>query len=191
MDKLRSIREDVRAHLPELSLAGLADIRAHLPDLPAIPDVPSMSEMREHYFPSVRSHLPDLDEMMNKFNDVKTRFHDLDFNRPLTFVPTLSEHLNDLHDHLSSIQVPHGLEVTSQFMGSLLSDMIDRVMKSEMMTDLLAAAPDIGEGEAMVEKTAKEVAKAIKRSFEGVKLISYSDLPYQWRNNPFVTQGYR
>lgn len=203
MDKLREIREDVRKHLPErLSFADIqADLRARLPDFPDFPYPLSTSidEMRSHlHIPDVRSRFPDLDDMMNTFNDVKTKFHDLDFNQPLTFVPTLSEHLNDLHNHLSSMsaEVPSGLEFTSQFMGTLLKDMIDKVMSSELMTEILAAAPDISmtsisEREALMETKAKEVARAIKRSFEGLQLITYTDLPEEWRNNPFVTRGYR
>jgi adiponectin receptor len=38
---------------------------------------------------------------------------------------------------------------------------------------------------------ASEVRAAVQRSFDGVHLISYADLPQDWRNNPFVTTGYR
>ena len=61
----------------------------------------------------------------------------------------------------------------------------------ELVTDIRNAAPDIHEGEEMIEKAAKEVSSAIKRSLDGVRLIKYSDLPEQWRNNPFVIHGYR
>jgi len=36
-----------------------------------------------------------------------------------------------------------------------------------------------------------DVARAIERSLHGAKLITYGDLPSEWRNNPFVTHGYR
>jgi adiponectin receptor len=40
-------------------------------------------------------------------------------------------------------------------------------------------------------RAAAEVARAIERSVHGAKLITYGDLPSEWRNNPFVTHGYR
>lgn len=36
-----------------------------------------------------------------------------------------------------------------------------------------------------------EVTRAMERSLHGAKLITYSDLPSEWKNNPFVTHGYR
>ncbi|KAH6897616.1 hemolysin-III related-domain-containing protein [Coprinopsis sp. MPI-PUGE-AT-0042] len=38
---------------------------------------------------------------------------------------------------------------------------------------------------------ASEVRAAVQRSLHGVHLISYADLPQDWKNNPFVTTGYR
>jgi len=43
----------------------------------------------------------------------------------------------------------------------------------------------------MLERAAKQVVEAIKRSFGGARLIEYVDLPDQWRTNPFVTRSYR
>lgn len=36
-----------------------------------------------------------------------------------------------------------------------------------------------------------EVRRAVLRSVEGVQLIAYTDLPHEWKNNPFVVHGYR
>jgi len=47
------------------------------------------------------------------------------------------------------------------------------------------------EGEELLERTAAEVARAVKLSFQGSRLIKYVDLPKEWRSNPFVAQGYR
>ncbi|KAG2045925.1 hypothetical protein BDR06DRAFT_985718 [Suillus hirtellus] len=44
---------------------------------------------------------------------------------------------------------------------------------------------------AMIEVAAKEIARAVKQSFQGSQLIQYVDLPPKWRNNPFVLGGYR
>ncbi|KAJ2919929.1 hypothetical protein MD484_g437, partial [Candolleomyces efflorescens] len=42
-----------------------------------------------------------------------------------------------------------------------------------------------------IEEVIDEVKRAMMRSFEGVKLIGYTDLPHEWKNNPFVVHGYR
>ncbi|EAU91108.1 hypothetical protein CC1G_03276 [Coprinopsis cinerea okayama7 len=41
------------------------------------------------------------------------------------------------------------------------------------------------------EVMALEIKRAVQRSLHGVHLISYHDLPHDWKNNPFVVHGYR
>lgn len=201
LDMLDSIRADVCSHLPELHFADLSveNFKSHLPDLP---DVPSMNDMRSHLpdmpdvqrrLSDVRSHLPSfgLSEMRSKLDDVRLRFQDIDFQKPLSYIPVLSDHMHNLHSHLTSMELPSGLDFPSLAPNSMLSDLLDSVLKSDLLADILAAAPDVSEGEDMIERAAKEVANAVKRSLEGVRLIHYSDLPQQWRNNPFVVRGYR
>ncbi|KAG7446612.1 HlyIII-domain-containing protein [Guyanagaster necrorhizus] len=55
----------------------------------------------------------------------------------------------------------------------------------------VSASPHVVHVGDSMERATEDVAKAIKSSFQGVHLIHYSDLPDKWRNNPFVTQGYR
>lgn len=50
---------------------------------------------------------------------------------------------------------------------------------------------DADEAEVLVELAAQEVRDAVRRSFEGSRLIRYHDLPHQWRSNPYVIRGYR
>jgi adiponectin receptor len=50
---------------------------------------------------------------------------------------------------------------------------------------------DADEAEVLVELAAQEVRDAVRRSFEGSRLIRYHDLPQQWRSNPYVIRGYR
>lgn len=71
-------------------------------------------------------------------------------------------------------------------------------VRSRSITVLDSAFPDasaaphvVHVGDSMMERATADVARAIRSSFEGVHLIQYSDLPEKWRNNPFVTQGYR
>ncbi|KAK1216611.1 inc metabolism membrane protein [Marasmius sp. AFHP31] len=197
LEMLNSIRADVCSHLPDLALPEITVeiLRSHLPDLP-----------------SVTSRLPDFDfdfndfDLRNKFDDVRTRIHDFDFHAPLEFVPTLSARLHTLQSHLSTFEVPQFGQASGGTLHSLnvmLSDLVDSLLSSELVTDILSSAPDSGlhltdglkeslkEGEELVERAALEVAHAVKRSLAGVRLITYADLPTEWKNNPFVTQGYR
>ncbi|KAF7294676.1 IZH family channel protein [Mycena indigotica] len=73
LEMLRSIQAEVRSHLPDVDL-GLA---ARLPDLD-----------------DLKSHLPDIDKL-------KSLISGLDFSTPLSYVPTLSQHLRHLHDHIA------------------------------------------------------------------------------------------
>lgn len=210
LQMLEGIRADVCSHLPELQFADLSSlelfVKAHLPDLP---DVQKFTEMRSHlpdmpHFPDMAemcSHLPDLPDMDNvrshfadmrlKLDNVRTRFHEFDFQKPLGYIPTLSNHLNKLHTHLSSIELPSGLPVSSLASISVLSGLLDALLSSEIIADILNSTPDAVEADAFLERTTCEVTSAIKRSLEGLRLIHYSDLPIPWRNNPFVVHGYR
>jgi adiponectin receptor len=213
LEMLKGIRADVCSHLPEFHFADLSSletfVKSHLPD---IPDVPNFTEMRSHFpdmedvrfvlpdMADMRSHLPempqlpDMDDVLTdmrlKLDDVRTRFQDLDFQQPLRYIPTLSNHLKNLHSHLSSMELlSGGVSVGSS---AMLSDLLDALLSSEVVADILNSTQEvIEEGEEMLEKAAHEVASAVRRSSGGVRLIKYNDLPHQWRNNPFVTQGYR
>ncbi|KAF8902924.1 hemolysin-III related-domain-containing protein [Gymnopilus junonius] len=184
--------KEMRSHLPEMPyLPDMTEMRSHLPDIPSLPD---MTEMRSH-IPSlpdmegVRSHLSD---MRLKLDDVRTRLQDLDFQKPLQYIPTLSQHLQNLHSHLSSLEFPSGFPAAPFPPNTGLTDLVESVLNSDVVKDILNATPEvIIEGEDLLERAAYEVTSAVKRSLQGVHLISYSDLPSQWRNNPFVTHGYR
>lgn len=197
---LDCIRTDVCSHLPAFNFGDLdISVENFVRDMPArlLSDIP---------LPDVRSHLPDFDfefgsslsDMRNKLDDVRTRFYDLDFDFDFNqnYIPTLSNHLQNLHSHLSSMELPG----TSFDPSSMLSDLVDILLSSELVSDfLLSGRPessdnigdDVSQAEDMLERAAKEVSSAIQRSFHGVRLIQYTDLPQKWRNNPFVTRGYR
>jgi len=184
---------DVRSRLPDVPhLLDMPDMRSHLPDMPHLldmpdvrsrfPDIPHLPDM-----PDVRSHLSD---MRTKLDGVRSRFHDIDFKNPLSYIPALSDRLKNLHSHLSSMELPSGLDSPAFTPSSIISDLLD-MLSSEVITELLGTRPDLDGGEDLLERTAIEVTNAVKRSLEGVRLIKYCDLPHQWRNNPFVVQGYR
>ncbi|TFK44235.1 hemolysin-III related-domain-containing protein [Crucibulum laeve] len=183
------------ARLPEMPhLPDMADMRSHFPDMPYLPD---MNDVRSH-LPDM-PQLPDMEDMISdmrlKLDDVRTRFHDLDFERPLNFLPTLSTHLNNLHSHLSALELPTGLDLPTFPQSSMLSEFMDALLTSDLVADITNSAPDmVEEAEGLLEMAAQEVAEvaiAVKRSLEGYQLIKYHDLPHPWKNNPFVTHGYR
>lgn len=190
LEMLRSIRSDVCSHLPDLHFESVPSmesfVKSHIPDVSALPDVRShLPDMPD----AVLSRLPDFDlsDMRSRLDDVRTRISDIDFHRPLSYIPTLSNHLQSLQAHLSTMELPHSF--CHPFAPSAtLSGLLDKVLSSDLITEL---SSDIREGEDMLEKAAVEIARAVKQSLNGSRLIQYVDLPEKWRNNPFVEHGYR
>jgi len=64
------------------------------------------------------------------------------------------------------------------------------MISSDRIPDVLRASA-LDQTEEALGRATTEVARAIERSVHGAKLITYGDLPPEWRNNPFVTHGYR
>lgn len=211
MEILNGIRADVCSHLPEFHFADMSMesfLKSHLPDFPGLSPVPVLTEMGFHLpdMNDVRSHLsympliPDIQnvgahisDMRTKLvQDVRSRFYDLDFNHPLSHIPTLSDHLKSLHTHLCSIELPSSDCDPSAFISaSFFSDFLEPLLSSNIVEEILKPIPKIPHPENMLELAAKDVADGIRRSLHGARLIRYSDLPHAWRNNPFVTNGYR
>lgn len=192
LEMLNSIRSDVCSHLPELHLdsPSVEDfVKSHMPNAPRLDDVrahlPAMPD-------AVRSRLPDLTmpDMRSRLEDVRSSISDIDFRRPLEYIPTLSEHLQSLQSHLSSVDLPHSFCESVSYLKphATLSELMDKVLSSDFVSGM---SSDIRGGEDMLEKAAVEVARAIRRSLNGSRLIHYVDLPEQWRNNRFVARGYR
>jgi adiponectin receptor len=203
LEMLEGIREDVRSHLPEFHFANVSVedfVKSYLPDFP---DIPGFDRMRSRYLPDmpdVRSHFPDmrshlsgfnLAEMRSKLGDVRSRFSDLDFRQPLNYVPVLSDHLRSLQSHLSSMEVPSSIGLPSLAPSAKLYELVDSMLSSDLLAELLPPPSKVIEGEATLERAAKEIKDAIKRSLEGARLLTYAEIPHQWRHNPFVTRGYR
>jgi adiponectin receptor len=205
LEMLEGIRADVCSHLPDFQFSDLSTLESFVKTLPELPDVSNFTEMRSHlpdmpHLPGMaemRSHLPDLPHMDNvrsqfsdmrlKLDDVRTRFHELDFQKLHGYIPQLANHLKNLHTHLSSMELSSGLPVAS----STHADLLDALLSSDIVTDILNSTPSAVEADAFLERTACEVTNAVKLSFDGLRLISYSDLPIPWRCNAFVRHGYR
>jgi adiponectin receptor len=144
--------------------------------------------------PDMRARLPDLSDMCSKLDGARTRFQEIDSRKLLGYLPTLSMHLQKLHSHLSSTEVEFSkmLGFPSLGQNSLLREVLESLSSAELVMDLATITAETEEQtDQFVGKVACEVAKAVKHSLEGVRLITYHDLPEPWKNNPFVTQGYR
>jgi len=194
MEMLDSIRSDVCSHLPDLPFSeGSLDnfLKTHLPDFEdLVVDLPSLDVMR--------SSLPDmpfgLSDVRSTFDDVRSRFSDM---QPSDYIASLPDRLRSLHSHLSTIELPSTMALSPS---TVFVDLIDSVLSSDIVQELFSqpAIDDDDEGSIAgsdvletVEKMAKDVANALKRSYEGVKLIHHVDIPEVWKSNPFVVCGYR
>ena len=190
LEMLDNIRTDVQSHLPEFHLADVSveSVRSHFPELP---DDASLNEMRSQLsdMDDFRARLPyfSLADISARLDDARTRFSDLDF-QPLHYIPILSNHLQALHAHLSSLELPFGISVSALPSNSTLSHFIDALHPSELVAEL---KEDVDEAEDLLDVAAQEVRDAVRRSCEGSRLIKYYDLPQKWRRNPFITGGYR
>ncbi|EIN11606.1 HlyIII-domain-containing protein [Punctularia strigosozonata HHB-11173 SS5] len=162
--------EEMRSRLPELP--SVEDVRSRLPEIPQLPDIqlPELS-------------MPQMPELEFDLSTLRPRLE------------SLSSHIDSLQTHLSSaaLYLPHLPHVYSLNMSiapsTMLSDLLDKVLMSDHLYKMLPKEDE--KEESMLEKAAREVAAAVKSSMHGAKLIRYSDLPNKWRNNPFVTRGYR
>jgi adiponectin receptor len=206
---LESIRDGVHSHLPESCLPAMSvetfksrlpDVPAltiithlldiHLPDLPDLRNLPSFAQhAKSTAIRDVRSHLPDFNfvDLRSKLEDVRSRIHDLEFDKPLYYIPVLWERLETLHAHLLAIEMPHAFGLTLSGPGAKQSDDCDT--RSDPGSLLLSEAVKAGE-EAICNATV-QLAEALKRSFHGTRLIQFVDLPDEWKDCPFIHDGYR
>ncbi|TFY63835.1 hypothetical protein EVG20_g6156 [Dentipellis fragilis] len=186
IEMLRRIRDDVCSHLPELNIDSATVENYVSARLQELPDVPSFKDVTSHLpdMPDVRAHLPQLNlpDMRSRIDDVYTRFSDIDLHHPMQYIPTLSNHLQTLQSHLSSTQFPYS---------NAFSALTPNAKLVELLDILRANSPSVENVEGRIGRAARDVKSAIQRSLHGARLIHYSDLPEQWRNNPFVTHGYR
>ncbi|KAH0827992.1 hemolysin-III related-domain-containing protein [Lanmaoa asiatica] len=146
-----------------------SDICSYLPEIPELPDVPSLSNVRA--------------QLSRSLSDTTSLMEDVRFRLSDNHIITLSVRLQSLQTHLRETDVlPADLHT---FPGSArVSGLFESIRSSELIAEL---SDDVTEAEDM----ARDIARAIKQSLQGSKLIHYVDLPPQWRNNPFVTRGYR
>jgi adiponectin receptor len=168
LEILKQTRAELRSHLPEFTLDAVSVetyVSARLHDLSDASN-----------YKRVTSHIPELSLIP----------------RAEQYLCNLSDHLKSLHSHLSSFNfnaLPHVAFLSFPSIAEL-SELIDTTISSDRLPVVLRARCTSQSGDQL-GRAATEVARAIERSVHGAKLITYGELPSEWRNNPFVTHGYR
>ncbi|KAN0105494.1 hemolysin-III related domain containing protein [Russula decolorans] len=166
LEILKQTRAELRSHLPEFTLDSVSVetyVSARLHDLS------DASNLKR-----VTSHLPELPRIP----------------RAEQYLCNLSDRLKSLHSHLSSFNALSHVAFPSFPSIANLSELIDTIISSDRVPVMLRARSMSRSGDPL-GRAATEVARAIERSVHGAKLITYGELPSEWRNNPFVTHGYR
>jgi len=209
LDMLNRIRAEVLSHLPDVHFTDIASVErflsAHIPELPEISSLvdvyshfPKMSDVYLPEMPcltgmsDMRAHVPGFVDMCSKLDNTRTCFEGIDSRKLFDYVPTLSLRLHSLHSHLFSTEVEFAKVLGIPSLAPILRDVLDALSSSDLVTELTAITVETEEQtDVLIEKFAYEVGKALNHSLEGMRLITYQDLPEPWKNNPFVTRGYR
>lgn len=173
---------------PTPSLAALRDaVLAYLTDLEhrlayADPDGQhSARAMLARIRADVSAHLPAAGDLMPDFNArlKDARAHLTSQSHPAHYLPLLRQHLRALHTHLAAYAADPSVPASALLDRFLASDFAPAVLHRE-------------NGQAStLEKAAADMRVALKKSLDGSRLVTYVDLPDQWRSNPWVTSGYR
>ncbi|KAI0277384.1 hemolysin-III related-domain-containing protein [Russula aff. rugulosa BPL654] len=166
LEILKQTRTELGSHLPEFTLDSVSVetyVSARLHDLS------DASNLK-----LVTSHLPELPRIP----------------RAEQYLCNLSDRLKSLHTHLSSFNALSHMAFPSFPSIAKLSELIDTIISSDRLPVMLRARSMSRSGDPLGRATT-DVASAIERSVHGAKLITYGELPFEWRNNPFVTHGYR
>jgi adiponectin receptor len=184
LEMLAGIRDDVCASLPAYDFhlpAALEDARDHF--------FADMHDLRTHA-ESLLPDMPQLPDLGAASTKLRSSIAEFDFATPMSYVPKLSAHLERLQQHVARAQCFPGtaLELPSFAPSGVLAELLDRLATSEFVGKYTG---DAKEEDSLLERATKDLAKAMKTSMHGAKLIAYNDLPAAWRGNPFVMSGYR
>ena len=163
LEILKQTRAELRSHLPEFTLDS-ASVETYVSA--RLHDLSDSSNLK-----LVTSHLPRIP-------------------RAEQYLYNLSDRLKSLHSHLSSFNALSHMAFPSFPSIAKLSELIDAILSSDRLPVMLRARSMSRSGDSLGRATT-DVASAIERSVHGAKLITYGELPSEWRNNPFVTHGYR
>lgn len=166
LEILKQTRAELCSHLPGFTLDSVS-VETYVSA--CIHDLSDASNLK-----AVTSHLPELPRIP----------------RAEQYLSNLSDRLKSLHFHLSSLNALSHMTFPSIPSTAKLSELMDMIMSSDCLPVILRARSMSRTGDPL-GRAATEVARAIDHSLHGAKLITYGDLPSEWKNNPFVTHGYR
>ncbi|KAF7315815.1 hypothetical protein MIND_00097600 [Mycena indigotica] len=136
-------------------------------------------EVRSHW------HIPDIKSIVAGF----------DLSKPLSYVPTLSSRLRRLHSHLADAEVSFAFEFARDGSAYHLPDLADVLdtFKDDVDAFLGVSFPSVFTRASSKRAPDEDpaIARALKISENGRRLLDLDDLPVAWHNNPFVLGGYR
>ena len=191
LDMLSKIRADVCSHLPGFDfdfLPDLSDVRSHIPSF-------EFPELDLHM--SSKSFKPSLDDVSFNLDKFQSR---------LSYLPTLTNHLESLHEHVLSLQLPSSLSLNFATMSSngIISDLLYKLQDPDLLTDPLKTPLDflgdsretseIAQAQTIESQAAlweSQIEHALIKSHHGDRLILFEDLPFRYHNDEFVRSGYR
>jgi len=178
--------DDARARIRdglEMLCRIRADVCSHLPELSGFDF--SLPEI-DLYLPST----PSLEDL--NFDN---------FQSPLSYLPTLKSHLDTLHEHLLSLQLPSSIKLNfpAPSPNGRISELLYKLQDPDLFTDPLKSPLDfLAEGRRppfdpaeLERQTESQVESALEMSLFGERLILFQDLPDRYQNNEHVLSGYR
>ncbi|KAJ7908739.1 hypothetical protein B0H13DRAFT_2661866 [Mycena leptocephala] len=137
------------------------------------------------------------EKLKSRLGDVKSLVSSLDFDSPLSYVPTLSAVCMPTSPPNSPASIavaavpslPASISLPSLPRASLSAVSL---LDHGFLDHSYAHGHEHGHAEGEVaEESGPTPADALRRADFGRKLIGYEDLPLEWRNNPWVVEGYR
>lgn len=110
---------------------------------------------------------------------------------PRTQISLPPKHSDHTITNRKSIQLPSSIALPLSVSATVLHDLHDKLRATEFSPLIHGKRSLLERAEDKIAKMARETREALKLSLHGSALITYVDLPEEWRNNPFVTHGYR
>ncbi|KAJ7146995.1 hemolysin-III related-domain-containing protein [Mycena epipterygia] len=89
------------------------------------------------------------------------------------------------------VEIPHRLSLLAAAIPTAVFAHISRISLPARLQPLVPKRAVNVDEESRILYADPEVSSALKHSCAGHHLISYTDLPLAWRNNPFISTGYR
>ncbi|KAF8510560.1 HlyIII-domain-containing protein [Hysterangium stoloniferum] len=160
-----------------------ADVCSHLPELSGF----------DFSLPELDLHLPSTPSLEDLNFD--------NFQSPLSYLPTLTTHLDTLHEHLLSLQLPSSIKLNfpTPSPNGRISELLYKLQDPDLFTDPLKSPLDFlvesrkppFDPAELEKQAASQIESALKKSLFGERLLLFQDLPHRYQNNEHVLSGYR